>query len=202
MRSAQVRCGVAVGVRRLDHIGERRGRRRRPRRDLRRPAATSSRSVCGTRDPRCGSRCSMPVRRRRSTGAWWRVALRLRSSGGRSLAADDATTAYRCVHGENDGLPGLVVDRYDSTLVVKLYSAAWFPTSPTIVDGVGRVAGARADRVAAVAGGRRRRHVRLGDGRDTDRRGADRPGAVPRARAHDGGRRRARPEDRALPRSA
>jgi 23S rRNA (cytosine1962-C5)-methyltransferase len=36
-----------------------------------------------------------------------------------------STTGYRLVHGENDGLPGLVVDRYDETLVVKLYSAAW-----------------------------------------------------------------------------
>jgi 23S rRNA (cytosine1962-C5)-methyltransferase len=43
-----------------------------------------------------------------------------------TLAADPDTTAYRCVHGENDGLPGLVVDRYDRTLVVKLYSEVWF----------------------------------------------------------------------------
>lgn len=42
-----------------------------------------------------------------------------------SLAAT-ATTGYRLVHGENDGLPGLVVDRYADTLVIKLYSAAWF----------------------------------------------------------------------------
>lgn len=45
----------------------------------------------------------------------------------RSLTDDDSTTGYRCVHGENDGLPGLVVDRYDDTAVVKLYTAAWFP---------------------------------------------------------------------------
>jgi 23S rRNA (cytosine1962-C5)-methyltransferase len=37
------------------------------------------------------------------------------------------TTAYRVVHGENDGLPGLVVDRYGHVAVVKLYSAAWIP---------------------------------------------------------------------------
>ena len=36
------------------------------------------------------------------------------------------TTGYRLVHGENDGLPGLVLDRYGSVLVLKLYSAAWF----------------------------------------------------------------------------
>jgi 23S rRNA (cytosine1962-C5)-methyltransferase len=38
-----------------------------------------------------------------------------------------ATTGYRLVHGENDGLPGLVVDRYEGTAVLKLYTAAWLP---------------------------------------------------------------------------
>ncbi|MDH5763340.1 MAG: class I SAM-dependent rRNA methyltransferase [Nitrospinota bacterium] len=37
------------------------------------------------------------------------------------------TTAYRIVNGENDGLPGMVVDRYDETLVMKVYTSAWFP---------------------------------------------------------------------------
>ena len=37
------------------------------------------------------------------------------------------TTGYRLVHGENDGLPGLVIDRYADTLVLKLYSPAWIP---------------------------------------------------------------------------
>lgn len=37
------------------------------------------------------------------------------------------TTGYRLVHGENDGLPGLVVDRYDRTLVLKIYTPAWLP---------------------------------------------------------------------------
>lgn len=44
-----------------------------------------------------------------------------------ALAADPSTTGYRCVNGENDGFPGLVLDRYDRTLVLKLYSAAWVP---------------------------------------------------------------------------
>jgi 23S rRNA (cytosine1962-C5)-methyltransferase len=35
------------------------------------------------------------------------------------------TTGYRVVHGENDGLSGLVVDRYDGVGVIKLYSAVW-----------------------------------------------------------------------------
>ena len=44
-----------------------------------------------------------------------------------SLAKDPNTTGYRLVHGENDGLPGLVLDRYEDTLVLKLYTAAWVP---------------------------------------------------------------------------
>jgi 23S rRNA (cytosine1962-C5)-methyltransferase len=37
------------------------------------------------------------------------------------------TTGYRLVHGENDGFPGLVIDRYAEALVVKLYTPAWLP---------------------------------------------------------------------------
>jgi 23S rRNA (cytosine1962-C5)-methyltransferase len=37
------------------------------------------------------------------------------------------TTGYRLVHGENDNLPGLVIDRYEQTSVVKIYTAAWIP---------------------------------------------------------------------------
>lgn len=37
------------------------------------------------------------------------------------------TTGYRLAHGENDGLPGLILDRYAGTLVLKLYTAAWLP---------------------------------------------------------------------------
>jgi 23S rRNA (cytosine1962-C5)-methyltransferase len=45
----------------------------------------------------------------------------------RSTLAENGTTGYRLVHGENDGLPGLVIDRYASTLVAKIYSLAWIP---------------------------------------------------------------------------
>jgi 23S rRNA (cytosine1962-C5)-methyltransferase len=37
------------------------------------------------------------------------------------------TNGYRLVHGENDGLPGLVIDRYAETLVLKIYTPAWVP---------------------------------------------------------------------------
>jgi len=37
------------------------------------------------------------------------------------------TDGYRMLHGESDGMPGLVVDRYGETAVVKLYTHAWLP---------------------------------------------------------------------------
>lgn len=37
------------------------------------------------------------------------------------------TNGYRLIHGESDGLPGLVIDRYADTLVLKLYTPAWVP---------------------------------------------------------------------------
>ncbi len=52
------------------------------------------------------------------------------------LAASGDTTGYRVVHGENDRLPGLVLDRYDDTLVLKVYSSAWFPHLADIVAAV------------------------------------------------------------------
>ncbi|MFH1086249.1 MAG: class I SAM-dependent rRNA methyltransferase [Chloroflexota bacterium] len=45
----------------------------------------------------------------------------------RALPPALATTGYRLVHGENDGLPGLVIDRYAETAVLKLYTSAWIP---------------------------------------------------------------------------
>jgi 23S rRNA (cytosine1962-C5)-methyltransferase len=58
---------------------------------------------------------------------WWseRVAAALERRS--TLEADPDTTGYRVIHGENDGFPGLVVDRYAGTLVIKVYSAIWFP---------------------------------------------------------------------------
>ncbi|MGZ0178753.1 MAG: class I SAM-dependent rRNA methyltransferase [Acidimicrobiales bacterium] len=51
-----------------------------------------------------------------------------------TLQDDNDTTAFRLVHGENDGLPGLVVDRYDNTLVVKLDSPVWVPHLTSIIE--------------------------------------------------------------------
>lgn len=37
------------------------------------------------------------------------------------------TNSYRLLFGENDGFPGLIADVYDDVIVVKIYSAIWFP---------------------------------------------------------------------------
>lgn len=41
--------------------------------------------------------------------------------------SDQKTNGYRCINGESDGWPGLVLDRYDTTLVLKIYTSAWLP---------------------------------------------------------------------------
>ena len=58
--------------------------------------------------------------------AWWQARLMQAIARRRDLF-DAQTTGYRLIHGESDGWPGLVLDRYDTTLVLKLYTAAWLP---------------------------------------------------------------------------
>ena len=50
---------------------------------------------------------------------FWRRRLAQARAGREHLAQDPATDAYRLVHAEADGLPGLVVDRYGDWLVVQ-----------------------------------------------------------------------------------
>ena len=59
-------------------------------------------------------------------GEWWQSQLRSAFEK-RLLLFDQETTGWRVLHGENDGWPGLVLDRYGSTYVLKVYTAAWFP---------------------------------------------------------------------------
>jgi 23S rRNA (cytosine1962-C5)-methyltransferase len=58
--------------------------------------------------------------------AWWRARFATAVEKRKALFGPE-TTGYRIVHGESDGFPGLVLDRYDDALVLKLYSAAWLP---------------------------------------------------------------------------
>ena len=67
--------------------------------------------------------------------AWFRA----RSANARTLRAPledpdrPRTDGYRLVNGESDGFPGLVVDRYAETLVVKLYTPGWIPHLPVLL---------------------------------------------------------------------
>ena len=56
--------------------------------------------------------------------AWWQARLEHALVRRRDLF-DAQTTGYRLIHGESDGWPGLVLDRYDTTLVLKIYTTAW-----------------------------------------------------------------------------
>lgn len=53
--------------------------------------------------------------------AWWHA--RLATTLRRRDLLQSVASAYRLVHGEGDGLPSLVVDRYDRWLVVQMMSA-------------------------------------------------------------------------------
>ena len=55
---------------------------------------------------------------------WWTVRLDAAVRRRQGLF-DERTTGYRLINGESDGWPGLVLDRYDTTLVFKIYTAAW-----------------------------------------------------------------------------
>jgi 23S rRNA (cytosine1962-C5)-methyltransferase len=65
----------------------------------------------------CGKPCAIDE-------AWFAGRLQ-RAVERRSGLFDSHTTGYRLINGESDGWPALVLDRYDTTLVLKLYSVAW-----------------------------------------------------------------------------
>jgi len=62
--------------------------------------------------------------------SWWEEQLTAAVARRRGIDA----TAFRLVHGEGDGLPSLVVDRYDQWLVVQLLSAGLETMRDTILD--------------------------------------------------------------------
>jgi 23S rRNA (cytosine1962-C5)-methyltransferase len=57
----------------------------------------------------------------------WFLAKLVTANQLREPIAQQSTDGYRLVHGENDGLPGLIVDCYAETLVLKIYSPIWIP---------------------------------------------------------------------------
>lgn len=65
--------------------------------------------------------------------AWWTARFRQAIDLRRELF-DEHTNGYRLINGESDGWPGLVLDRYDSTLVLKVYTAIWLPRLNEVVE--------------------------------------------------------------------
>ena len=78
-------------------------------------------------------------------GGWWRR--KIESAMSRRVGLETVTNAYRVVHGEADGCPSLVVDRYDRWVVVQLMSAGLEAFRSEIVDAVVDVT--RADGILA-----------------------------------------------------
>ena len=72
--------------------------------------------------------------------AWWHDRLAQAIARRRPLA--EVATAYRLVHGEADGLPSLVVDRYDRWLVVQFMSAGLESARESIVTALQALTGA------------------------------------------------------------
>lgn len=65
--------------------------------------------------------------------AWWQQHLTKALDRRRNLF-DAQTNGYRLCNGESDGWPGLVLDRYDATLVLKLYTTVWLPRLTEIAE--------------------------------------------------------------------
>ncbi|HND49942.1 MAG TPA: class I SAM-dependent rRNA methyltransferase, partial [Anaerolineales bacterium] len=63
---------------------------------------------------------------------WFEEKIKTAAAIRKPLSKQD-TNGYRLIHGENDGLPGLVIDRYADMLVLKLYTPAWVPHLKDII---------------------------------------------------------------------
>lgn len=64
---------------------------------------------------------------------FWRERVAEAIAHRRPLLDDPAHSGYRIIHGENDRLPGIVVDLYDTVAVAKIYSRAWIPHLAALV---------------------------------------------------------------------
>ncbi|HKJ38001.1 MAG TPA: class I SAM-dependent rRNA methyltransferase [Anaerolineales bacterium] len=69
---------------------------------------------------------------------WFQSKIEMASRARASLIKHN-TNGYRLINGENDGLPGLIVDRYADTLVLKLYTPAWVPHLKDFCDALAKV---------------------------------------------------------------
>jgi 23S rRNA (cytosine1962-C5)-methyltransferase len=66
-----------------------------------------------------------------------------------TLRLEDTTTAWRVAHAEGDGLPGLIVDRFNEFAVVELFGLPMFQRLPAIQQALTTTLGVRHVRVRA-----------------------------------------------------
>ncbi|MDR2929155.1 MAG: class I SAM-dependent rRNA methyltransferase [Cytophagaceae bacterium] len=66
-------------------------------------------------------------------------AYRLRKEAG--LAGSCTTNAYRLIHGEGDGIPGLIIDMYAGTAVMQMHTVAMYRLRETFCNALCRVMG-------------------------------------------------------------
>jgi 23S rRNA (cytosine1962-C5)-methyltransferase len=59
-------------------------------------------------------------------------------------AAERPTTGYRLVHADGDGLPGLIIDRFDDVLAIQLLTAGMKQREPLILEALHHVVAPRA----------------------------------------------------------
>ncbi|HYW31647.1 MAG TPA: class I SAM-dependent rRNA methyltransferase [Gemmatimonas sp.] len=78
---------------------------------------------------------------REPDAAWWHA--RLGTAIARRAALSAHSNAYRLVHGEGDGLPSVVVDRYGEYLVVQILSAGADAWTTSIVGALVELTGCR-----------------------------------------------------------
>jgi 23S rRNA (cytosine1962-C5)-methyltransferase len=70
----------------------------------------------------------------RIDGHWWRE--RINASVTRRASLSSEANAYRLIHGEGDGLPSLICDKYDRWIVVQIMSAGLEACRHDIVDAI------------------------------------------------------------------
>lgn len=64
--------------------------------------------------------------------SWWRSRIHDAVELRRMLQLDASTNAYRLIHAEGDGLPGIVVDRYHDVVAVEAFTLGMFQRSEAI----------------------------------------------------------------------
>jgi 23S rRNA (cytosine1962-C5)-methyltransferase len=77
------------------------------------------------------------------TPAWWREKVGQAYMLRQTLVEDENTNCFRWIHGEADGLPGLIIDYYNGVAVMQAHSVGMHLHRQAIADALREVLGAR-----------------------------------------------------------